>query len=315
VDREIARWAVLYIDPWHELRLLQMGPHAREIDEDQFLEGVERYRPGAGTTGALRAVGLEAYFQEALSELQRSEELRDAAATVDTAGFPHRAAVARGLVAYTLAAAERQGQQTVVGSQRDTLLSHVIGDLKAQDRGLTAPLRKVALAISSPVATWYGQQHRGSASDGATPLVGDILRYQVHGRSLRDQLADAVSKAPGQVVTLIGHSLGGVACVETLIEHRLDQVDQLITVGSQPSYFYEIDALSTLPFGQELPEHFPARWLNVYDTRDLLSYPAQAVFPDRVQDLRVDNGQPFIESHSAYWANSDLWTAVGEWIR
>jgi hypothetical protein len=305
----------LYIDPWHELRLLQMGPNAREIDEDQFLEGVERYRPGAGTTGALRAVGLEAHFQEALSELQRSEELRDAAATVDTAGFSHRAAVARGLVAYTLAAAERQGQQTVVGSQRDTLLSHVIGDLKAQDRGLTAPLRKVALAISSPVATWYGQQHRGSASDGATPLVGDILRYQVHGRSLRDQLADAVSKAPGQAVTLIGHSLGGVACVETLIEHRLDQVDQLITVGSQPSYFYEIDALSTLPFGQELPEHFPARWLNVYDTRDLLSYPAQAVFPDRVQDLRVDNGQPFIESHSAYWANSNLWAAVGEWIR
>lgn len=313
-DREVARWAVLYVDPWHELRLLQLGAEAEADDEGAFVDAVETYRPSAQTVGVLRSEGLEPYFEHALSELRRSEELHEAAGTIDAGGFSHRSAVARGLVAYTLVAAERDGRQTIVGSRRETLLSHVVGDLDAQDKGVVSSLKRVASAIASPVATWYGQQHRGSISDGATPLMGDILRYQVHGGALRDQIADAVEKAPGQAVTLLGHSLGGVACVEMLIAKGRGKVDQLITVGSQASYFYEIDALSALRFGQPLPMSFPARWLNVLDEKDLLSYAAQGVFPDRVQDLYVDNGQPFIESHSAYWSNPEVWTAVTAWI-
>ena len=73
------------------------------------------------------------------------------------------------------------------------------------------------------------------------------------------------------------HSLGGVACVDLLVEAALPQVELLVTVGSQAPFFYEIDALQSLRFGVPLPEHFP-RWLNVYDLRDFLSYVAAGVF-------------------------------------
>jgi len=29
-----------------------------------------------------------------------------------------------------------------------------------------------------------------------------------------------------------------------------------------------------------------------------------------VRDERVDNGQPFPDSHSAYWTNTQVWTAI-----
>jgi hypothetical protein len=51
-------------------------------------------------------------------------------------------------------------------------------------------------------------------------------------------------------------------------------------------------------------------WLNVYDPRDLLSYVGAPLFPGRVEDVEVDNRQPFPPSHSAYWANPQVWDAI-----
>jgi surfactin synthase thioesterase subunit len=74
---------------------------------------------------------------------------------------------------------------------------------------------------------------------------------------------------------LLGHSLGGVACVDLLIdpeEKERKQVKMLATVGSQAPYFYEINALSLLEYDEktELPKYFPW-WLNIYDRADFLS--------------------------------------------
>ncbi|MFE2144375.1 hypothetical protein ACFXA3_22020 [Streptomyces sp. NPDC059456] len=316
----MSHWEVLYLDPWYDLRVLRLAPDAAARDERAFLATVDGYRPRPRTAAALRDAGLESYFDLALEDVRRAPELRAAAKTVDRSGVQHRAAVATALVAHTLAAAERDGRVTRVGPFRDTLHSHVVGDLSAQDRGAGNPFKKVALSLAAPIATWYGQQHRGAMSDGAAPLTGDILRYQVHGRGMREEIAAVVASAPGDAVTLIGHSLGGIACVELLADtagpEGVGKVDQLITVGSQASHLYELDALACLPFVREtgLPARFPERWLNIFDRRDFLSYPAQPVFGTRVQDMHVDNMQPFIESHSAYWDNDAMWEAVTAWI-
>jgi hypothetical protein len=83
----------------------------------------------------------------------------------------------------------------------------------------------------------------------------------------------------------------------------------LVTVGSQAPFFYEVDALSSLQFGEPLPPHFP-RWLNIYDLSDILSYEGKRIFPGRVDDVVVSSGQPFPRSHLAYWDNAATWDAV-----
>ena len=126
-------------------------------------------------------------------------------------------------------------------------------------------------------------------------------------------VADAVAGDPGRPVTLLAHSLGGIACVDALIEEPIPGVERLVTVGSQAPFFYEIDALAALPYGKPLPDQFPA-WLNIYDRRDFLSYIAAGVFPGRVTDQRVDNGQPFPQAHSAYWRNDAVWRHIGGFL-
>ena len=81
-------------------------------------------------------------------------------------------------------------------------------------------------------------------------------------------------------MVLIGHSLGGIACVDLLAGGTLTHVRLLVTVGSQAPLLYEMDALHGLRFGEPLPEHFP-RWINLYDPHDSLSYKAAPLFQRR----------------------------------
>src|SRR5262249_26896258 len=106
-------------------------------------------------------------------------------------------------------------------------------------------------------------------------------------------------------------SLGGIACVDLLIEEPMPEVELLVTVGSQAPFLYEIDALTNLRRDRPLPEKekFPP-WLNLYDHRDLLAYIGEGVFPGRVKDVLVNNRVPFPYAHSAYWTNPQVWKAI-----
>jgi hypothetical protein len=106
--------------------------------------------------------------------------------------------------------------------------------------------------------------------------------------------------------------LGGIACVDLLVEQSLPQVVHLVTVGSQAPFMYEINALCSLEFGQPLPDHFP-KWLNIYDLRDFLSYKGSKIFP-KVKDEEVISKQPFPRSHSADWENDRTWECIMEII-
>lgn len=145
-------------------------------------------------------------------------------------------------------------------------------------------------------------------------MAGDVLRYQAHGAGLRAMIRRHVEDTGADSVTLLGHSLGGIACLETLLEARLPAVDRLVTVGSQGAYLYEIGALRHAMPPDGLPGHFPEEWLNVHDPDDLLSYAARPVFGPVVRDVAVDNGSPFPQSHSAYWRNDAFWKVVRPWV-
>ena len=83
---------------------------------------------------------------------------------------------------------------------------------------------------------------------------------------------------------------------------RATSVKLLITAGSQAPFFYEIGALSKLPYPEQLRADFPP-WLNIYDPQDLLSYVGKDVFAGRVEDVPVNNGLTFPWSHTSYFDN------------
>jgi hypothetical protein len=157
------------------------------------------------------------------------------------------------------------------------------------------------VAMASPVWTHLLGWRRGKVADKTSFFAGDILLYQARGKKIRQFIHNDIKNLTPPII-VIGHSLGGVAVVDTLIKYPalIERVPLLVTVGSQAPFFYEITALTSLEVGQPLPYPFPD-WLNIYDRHDFLSFTGGAVFPGRVEDQEVHSGQPFPESHSAYW--------------
>ncbi|MGW7818208.1 hypothetical protein ACWGLF_08775 [Streptomyces puniciscabiei] len=320
-DEEVAVWGVLYRDPGYELRLLGLRPAVApglgrgQSPAEKLRDQLSAYSPSPHVRDAFAEHGLAAALDEAVRRVAESPELRDAVATADEGGYEHRHAFARAVVAAALADAMGGGADALDGLERDALLSLVSADLHSQGRALPGAVAKAAATPALRALTWYARRRRGALNDDLLlPAVGDILRYQARGEALRRLIERTIDHAPGDKVTVVAHSLGGVACVDLMVQEELPRVDQLITVGSQAPFFYEAGALVSLEHPQAPPEHFPRRWLNLYDRRDLLSFRAGAVFPGHAVDHEVDNRQPFPFAHSAYWSNRAVWSAIGTWM-
>jgi len=159
---------------------------------------------------------------------------------------------------------------------------------------------------------------RAGASRAIAPAIGDILNYQAVGHHIRELIRKKIDSIPGDIFVL-GHSLGGIACFELMVETRRDGADRLgsvkglITAGSQAPLLYEFDALQTLHKGKPLPAGFP-KWLNLYDENDLLSYRADRIFNARA-DKQVDSMLPPLEAHSAYWSLDETWKAIADLMK
>jgi hypothetical protein len=145
------------------------------------------------------------------------------------------------------------------------------------------------------------------------PVAGDILRYQARGGPIREYIGQRID-ACGSDVTVLAHSLGGIACVDLLVLQTKSNVKRLITVGSQAPLLYELGALTSLLPGDPLPIHFPGEWLNVFDRNDLLSYLAAPLFGPRAIDIEVNCGQPFPQAHSAYWGEALMWQQLAPYL-
>jgi hypothetical protein len=311
VDEELALWAVLYTDPWYELRLLRLVvsrsghvPPGTLPPTVVLREQIKGFQPSNELRAKLGQEGLWAAFDNALAALLAAPEFDEATATAAPDLVEHRGAVARAVIAHALVANAAE----VDGSTRDALVELFLNELHGYGKGIPAWLARPFQGVATSLAA----RHRGSVTDASVP-GGDILRYQARGEGIRAAIRRAVLDTRADRVALLAHSLGGIACVDLLATSELPQVDRLITVGSQAPFLYEIGALTSLEPPAPLPAHFPA-WLNIFDPRDFLGYVAQDVFPGRVRDASIDNRQPFPQAHSAYWGNSAVWAAVGDFL-
>jgi hypothetical protein len=315
-------WELLEQDPLFELRILALEVDSADQEFDvsgirnpttTLQDSIRRYTPTDEVRMLLDESGITV---EALA--QASRQITDALVfteaglasgerTEDLAGAWSRAVVARLMRDNACAEVSRNALL------RDRLATGLEHDLTGgeQTKGFGSWLR-LGLSV---FATRFVQNRRGRYTDLVLPSVGDILVYQGHGQLLRNRIREYIPQE-GHVV-LLGHSLGGVACVDLLAEEHPPKVDLVITVGSQAPFFYEIGALQRLPYeessaARRLPASFPA-WLNIYDPRDFLSFVAKPVFPEdpRVfEDVRVNNRQPFPKSHSAYWDTEQVWQEI-----
>jgi hypothetical protein len=318
----IALWQALLLDPLHELRSLVLKPHP---ETPGFLQtqGERLIRTACELPLSEQLLTLvhsgdieSAAFESARRALLDSRIFRMALEDVNDDLADHRVAVARAWIATAASQAHeetlrRTGEwwwpalvlDVELRSRVEQLLIDALG---GDERGIPG---WVMQNLSWPLwwLTHCGVNRRGAISDVAYPATGDILQYQARGEAIRARIRERILAAP-EPVHLLAHSLGGVACVDLLATEELP-VRQLITVGSQAPFLYELNALPCLPFGQPLPSTLPP-WLNLYDPHDFLSYIGASIFPGGVVDRLVNNRQAFPASHSAYWSNSEVWAAI-----
>ncbi|MFD8012617.1 hypothetical protein, partial [Streptomyces sp. NPDC059762] len=281
--------------------------------------------PGVALAGAARALGGDEPLRGLLDSAGIGGEFAAAVAAVVTSpdgrDFLRSPAAAAGpdVLARAFAAeavrrrTDRGGSAAAFdGTARDGAVERITALLTAalpgagSHRGpVTRGVKRLAGRLALGLASAQAVKRRSALTDAAHPAAGDVLLYLARGGAIREIVAEAVRAAEPPVV-LLAHSLGGIACLDLLVERALPEVELLVTVGSQAPFLYELGALPSLEHGRPLPAHVP-RWINVYDPRDLLGYVGAGVFPGRVEDVAVDGRQPFPLAHSAYWGNPELY--------
>lgn len=315
-EADFARWRWLIDDPLFELdKLTIRDAHASAPVPIPGLkpawrktwDGIAAYTPTDELALLLKRSGLEACWDAAwrsvvdasvasLAYERSAHEIPEASA-----------ALARAVVAQLHVTASMRG---LAGPSRDTrrkLVERLLADWKQSTYGGGAFLWN----MFARAATRVLREHRRRFSDMATLPIGDILLYQSHGAVVRDFIRKKVAGARPPV-TVVAHSLGGIACVDLFALPDPPEVRALVTVGSQSPLLYEIGALSSLKPNEPLPNGFPP-WLNVYDRNDFLSYVAHRLF-STATDVEVSSGQPFPEAHSAYFGNPEVWREIRSFV-
>lgn len=301
-----ARWTLLADDPLIELRV---APDEAYLGEPPgpVIWGVRiaALRNDAAIEGLLSNAGLPAQWAPFIDTVLADVEWQTVVTALTLSEAAASPLVARALVAGLQARLRELNLPTLAVAMRDALADALVPPLGGPPAGIKDWLLERMTA--------YGRRRRGSLTDLTSPVVGDILRYQARGSTLRDFIGLNVENTGARV--LLAHSLGGIAAVDWLaLKER--PVDALITVGSQAAFFYEIDALASRVLGSGLPDFFPKRWLNIYDENDILGYPAAGIFKGKVLDLPVDNGAPFPEAHGAYFSNrTQVWPAIADFLK
>ncbi|MEH2160845.1 MAG: hypothetical protein V7K38_07300 [Nostoc sp.] len=316
-DAEIVLWGQLYRDPLYELRLfslqpLESGNPFGEQLGDVLQSRVASLTPTSQLEANLQEAGIAEVFEQAREATIHSEPYHRALLTVSESDLSeYYAPIARAIVAQAMFISEQEEKFPPIltdAQLRDDVVELLTLGLGEAELGLGGWLLKPLVGLAQHGGTNYIRGNRLELTDKISPMPGDILLYQTRGEKIRAFIQQQIEEAEPPVV-LIAHSLGGIACVDLLVQQQLSQVELLVTVGSQAPFLYEINALYSLEYGQLLPEHFP-EWLNIYDLRDFLSYVGKNIFPGRVQDVRVDSRQPFPRSHGAYWRNAKTWEAI-----
>ena len=322
-DKEIVLWAYLYSNPLYELELLALKPgedgSANPFEDspgEELRLSVENLTIEGELTEKLTEAGIAGVFDEAKKQVVNSNAYNQVLQNISEISSEYYNAIARAITAAAILESEEKEEYPPIlndANLRDQVVKLLSQALVEEELGIGNWVLGQIGGLALPAITNYVERKRGDVTNKISPTPCDILLYQTRGQKIRDFIENIIASAEPPVV-LIAHSLGGIACVDLLIEKSLPQVAHLITVGSQAPFLYEINALYSLEFGQPLPEHFP-KWLNIYGKRDFLSYIGGKIFnkpnqPEKVKDIEVISRQPFPRSHGAYWTNPTTWDAI-----
>lgn len=156
---------------------------------------------------------------------------------------------------------------------------------------------------------------RRGTVDVPGPIVNIVLA------SLRRATAQKTAKDDKLIV--IAHSFGGEIVYDILTYFAPDlQVDTLISVGSQVGLFEEMklyelknESIPADPNKDRMPRPTNLkRWLNVYDTNDVLSYRVSPVFAD-AQDFPYSTGFTTLQAHGGYFVRPSFYTRLAKRLK
>lgn len=333
---DVMVWWLLYQDPEMEMRVWEatektsvLIPPGSIPKWKTYDRKITNFSPTPELESLLIDSDINDYWKEAREELlKRGGSYERAIQTImtdqDFQSFSRL--FARALVARATILAQVAGKAVPTVAMRDEVVTKMTFELGIPTMGLrswsatmvneasiawsnTVELLKVNVGLS---LTYAGIISRDTIHDVSFRPSGDILFYQARGQKIRDFIRKRIDAAEKPIV-LLAHSLGGIACVDLMIDQELPEVKGLITAGSQAPVLYEMNALSQLEAGQPLPGYFPD-WLNIYDLSDLLSYPAAEVFAPKATDKRIYSGLPYLQAHSGYWSSPEVWDSITDFI-
>jgi len=316
-EQDFAEWCWLFDDPLFELYALtirETSSQSRRIPTPgkrpkwlELWEKIAAYEPSEELRLLLNKNGYERLWSEAWSRIVHVSPIPRKAFEASENELPDAVrAIARALVAQIHILAIDEGIPSPSRSLRNALVSRMTLDWRQQVYGLGTFFAD----IIKRSATSALRRHRNGLSSAASLPIGDILLYQSRGAEIRKFIRYKIEHAE-QPVSLVAHSLGGIACFDLLALPDPPKVSHFVTAGSQSPLLYELGALHSLK-RPEQPVNFPP-WLNLFDRNDFLSYVAQRLFPG-ARDVEIESGQPFPDSHSAYFSNDFVWTTIGKFI-
>ena len=309
---DFAHWSWLFDDPLFELDkltihgafgVLPRGLPGRKPEWLALWEKIRAYGPLQELGLLLERGGLRDLWPAAWAAVAGSELARLAFERSAHELPVASKALARAVVAELHVRAVDSGLPGPTRAVRDGLVERMLNDW---NQVVFAP-SDFFINTFKRAATRSLRRHRGNLSDAAMLPIGDILLYQARGAEVRDFIRSKVVTAEPPV-TIVAHSLGGIACFDMLALPDPPEVARLITVGSQPPLLYELGSLASIKPPRGLPACFPP-WLNIYDRNDFLSYVARRLFT-AVVDMEVASNQPFPDSHSAYFGSRAVWEAI-----
>ncbi len=152
-----------------------------------------------------------------------------------------------------------------------------------------------------------------SRGDRAAP--GPIIKIV-----LDDLRAAAAAKtATDNKLLVIAHSFGGEIMYDILTHFAPElEVDVLVTAGSQVGLFEEMklfkESTASPPPGKVPMPKNVGRWMNVFDTNDILSYTAEPVF-EGVEDYHYDTGFAATQAHGGYFVQPSFYARLAERLK
>ena len=311
---DFARWSWLIDDPLFELDKLTIRdtsgfadvsplPPGQKSPARALWEEISAYQPTTEFALLLGRAGLEPFWDEAWSCVIHSD-IAPLAFERSAHELPEASrALAAAVIAQLHVVAGSHDHPGPSRTMREALFVRLLSDWNQVVYGLGAFFSN----MFKRAATRVLREHRNNFTDNAALPIGDILLYQARGAAVRDFIRQKIAAAKPPV-TVVAHSLGGIACFDLLALPDPPSVARLVTAGSQAPFLYEIEALASLKPPQPLPAGFPP-WLNIYDRNDFLSYVAKRLF-STAEDFELQSGQAFPQSHSAYFGSDEVWQAI-----